>query len=185
VMVSLGVVAMPLFARGDRWIYFWACLEGLLVVGLWFFALANRPRSPHIPPANSSRLVAQAILSGAIAALAMMILATLVMPRLDSANKHRSRAVAAAIRAALPVGAQLWVLEDSYRPFWYYLEPDVRYFHRLSELPAEANYLLLPATQTPALLQNPIWLNAPPTLLLQAVDNENRVFDLFSRNNHP
>jgi len=103
------------------------------------------------------------------------------MPRVDSANKHRSRAVADAIRATLPAGTQLWVLEDSYRPFWYYLEPDVRYFHRLSELPAQANYLLLPATRTPALLQDPIWLNAPPKLIMQAVDNENRVFDLFSR----
>ena len=146
--VSLGVAAMPLFARGDRWIYFWTCIEGLPVLVLWFFALANRPRSPHVPPATSSRLVAQAILTGAIAALAMMILAILVMPRIDSANKHRSREVAGAIRAALPAGAQLWVLEDSYRPFWYYLEPDVRYFHSLSDLPAQANYLLLPATQT-------------------------------------
>jgi 4-amino-4-deoxy-L-arabinose transferase-like glycosyltransferase len=180
-IVSLGVAAMPFFARGDRWIYFWTCIEGLPVLGLWFFALANRPRSPHVPPATSSRLVAQAILSGAIAAVAMMIFATLVMPRVDSANKHRSRAVAEAIRATLPAGTQLWVLEDSYRPFWYYLEPDVRYFHRLSELPAQANYLLLPATRTPALLQDPIWLNAPPKLIMQAVDNENRVFDLFSR----
>jgi 4-amino-4-deoxy-L-arabinose transferase-like glycosyltransferase len=182
--VSLGVAAMPLFARGDRWIFLWTCIEGLLVAGIWFFALANGPQSPHVPPVNSSRLVAQAILSGAVAALAMMILATLIMPRLDSANKHRSRAVAGAIRAALPAGAQLWVLEDSYRPFWYYLEPEVRYFHRLSDLPAQANYLLLPATQTPALLQNPIWLNAPPKLIMQAVDNENRAYNLYSRNTH-
>jgi hypothetical protein len=114
----------------------------------------------------------------------MMIFATLVMPRVDSANKHRSRAVAEAIRATLPAGTQLWVLEDNYRPFWYYLEPDVRYFHRLSELPAQANYLLLPATRTPALLQDPIWLNAPPKLIMQAVDNENRAYNLYSRNTH-
>ena len=90
--------------------------------------------------------------------------------------------MAGAIRAALPPGAPLWVLEDSYRPFWYYLEPDVRYFSRLTDLPAQAHYILLPSTKTQVFLQNPIWQNAPPKLILQAVDNENKAFDLFARN---
>jgi 4-amino-4-deoxy-L-arabinose transferase-like glycosyltransferase len=181
-VVSLGVVTMPFFARGDLWILLWTCIEGFLAAGIWFFAGVNRSRPSSLPPANSSRLAAQAIISGTITALAMMIFATLIMPRIDSANKHRSREVAAAIRAALPTGAQLWVLEDSYRPFWYYLEPNVRYFHRLTDLPAQAHYILLPAKQTKALLQSPIWQNTAPMLITQAVDNENRVFDLFARN---
>ena len=85
------------------------------------------------------------------------------------------------IRAALPVGAELWVLEDNFRPFWYYLEPKVRYFRSLADLPAQAHYILLPATQVKVLLQNPIWQNAPPTFILQAVDNENKAFDLYAR----
>ena len=43
------------------------------------------------------------------------------------------------------------------------------------------DYLLLPATQSKAFLQNPIWQNAPPILIMQAVDNEKRAFDLFGR----
>jgi 4-amino-4-deoxy-L-arabinose transferase-like glycosyltransferase len=180
-IVSLGVAAMPFFALGDRSIVLWTCVEGVLAAGLWYFAAAKMSPPPPLPPTKSSRLAAQAMISGAITALAMMIFATLIMPRIDSANKHRSREVAYAIRAALPAGAQLWVLEDSYRPFWYYLEPEVRYFHLLSDLPPQAHYILLPAKQTKTLLQNPIWQNALPMLIVQVVDNENRAFDLFAR----
>ena len=35
-VVSLGVAAMPFFARGDGWILLWTFLEGTLAVGIWF-----------------------------------------------------------------------------------------------------------------------------------------------------
>jgi 4-amino-4-deoxy-L-arabinose transferase-like glycosyltransferase len=176
-IVSLGVGITPFFAKGDHWILFWTCFEFFFVVAAWFFVVANRARAP----AKSNHLAAQAILSGAVTAIAMMTFAAVVMPRIDSANKHRPREVAGAIRGALPTGAQLWVLEDSYRPFWYYLEPDVRYFHRIIDLPAQARYILLPEAQSKTLLKDPTWVNAPPVLIIQTVDNENRAFDLFSR----
>jgi 4-amino-4-deoxy-L-arabinose transferase-like glycosyltransferase len=180
-IVSLGVVLTPFSANGARWILLWTCFEVFLVVAAWFFVIAGRARSPSVWPAKSSRLAAEAILSGAVTAIAMMTFATVVMPRIDSANKHRPREVAGAIRGALPTGAQLWVLEDSYRPFWYYLEPDVRYFHRMADLPAQARYILLPGAQSKALLNNSIWGNVPPVLIMQIVDNEKRAFDLFRR----
>jgi 4-amino-4-deoxy-L-arabinose transferase-like glycosyltransferase len=179
-IVSLGVAGMPFFARGNHWILLWTCLEGLLAAAIWFLSMANGARPPANVTSKSSRLNMQAVISGGIAAVAMITFATAIMPRIDSANKRRPREVAAAIRAALPAGAQLWVLEDSYRPFWYYLEPDVRYFHRPAELPTQAHYILLPAAQR-ALLQNPAWQTAPLLLILQIVDNENRSFDLFVR----
>jgi 4-amino-4-deoxy-L-arabinose transferase-like glycosyltransferase len=181
-IVSFGVVITPFSAKGDRWILFWTCLEVFLVAGAWFFVVANRARAPSVQPAKGRQLVEQAILSGAVTAIAMMTFATVVMPRIDAANKHRPREVAGAIRGALPTGAQLWVLEDSYRPFWYYLEPDVRYFHRVKDLPAQARYILLPGTRSAGLLKDPIWINAPPVLIMQIVDNENRAFHLFRRN---
>jgi 4-amino-4-deoxy-L-arabinose transferase-like glycosyltransferase len=183
-IVSLGVAGMPFFARGQHWILLWTCMEGILAVGIWFFAVASRAPIPAISSGNSSRTASLAIISGAVTALAMMIFATAIMPRIDSGNRRRSREVARAIRAALPVGAQLWVLEDEYRPFWYYLEPGVRYFHLLTDLPAQAHYILLPAKQTKTFSQNPIWLNSPPTLIVQTVDNEGRSFDLFARDSN-
>jgi 4-amino-4-deoxy-L-arabinose transferase-like glycosyltransferase len=180
-IVSLGLATLPFFAQADRSILLWTITEGVVVAAVWLFALANGGRSPSIPLATSRRLAAQAIVSGAVTALAMMIFATFIMPRIDSANKHRPREVAGAIRAVLPTGTQLWVLEDSYRPFWYYLEPEVRYFHGVADLPARADYILLPVTHAKAFGQNPIWQNAPPRLIMQVVDNENRAFDLFAR----
>ena len=180
--VSLGVVAAPFFGRGDRGLFFWSCFEGVLAVAIWLFAVANGTRFPSQPPAQSRRLAAQAILSGSITALAVMIFATLIMPRIDSANRHRSREVAGAIRSMMPAGAQLWVQEDSYRPFWYYLEPNVQYFHHPADLQTRAHYFLLPASETEKLLQDPIWRNAPPTWIRQVIDSENRAFDLFMWN---
>jgi 4-amino-4-deoxy-L-arabinose transferase-like glycosyltransferase len=180
-IVSLGVVITPFSAKGDWWILFWTCLEVFFVAGAWFFVVANRARASFVQPAKGRQLAEQAILSGAVTAIAMMTFATVVMPRIDSANKHRPREMAGAIRGALPTGAQLWVLEDSYRPFWYYLEPDVRYFHRVTDLPAQARYVLLPGARSAGLLKDPIWTNAPPVLIMQIVDNEKRAFDLFRR----
>jgi 4-amino-4-deoxy-L-arabinose transferase-like glycosyltransferase len=181
-IVSLGVAAAPFLARDDRELLVWICLEGVLTVAIWLFALANSTRVSSPPPAQSRRLSAQAVLSGSITALGVVIFATLILPRIDSANRHRSREVAGDIRSMMPAGAQLWVQEDNYRPFWYYLEPDVRYFHQPADLPAQANYFLLPASETKRLLQDPVWQNAPPSWVRQVIDNENRAFDLFRRN---
>ena len=160
-IVSIGVAAILSFARGRSLDSALDLAEGGVAAGIWFFALGNRSRSPSVPPANSSHLAAQVMSSGAITAIAMMIFATLIMPRIDSANRHRSREVAGAIRAVLPVGAHPWVLEDSYRPFWYYLEPEVRYFHGVSDLPPQSVISCYPL-RAEAFVQNPIWQNAPP-----------------------
>jgi hypothetical protein len=180
VIVSLGVAGLPFFAQGDGWALLWMCMAGLLAAAIWFSGIA-RAGPPSVPLPKSSRLAAQAMTSGAITAIAMILFATLVMPRIDSANKHRPREMAEAIRAALPAGAQLWILEDSYRPFWYYLEPEVQYFHGLADLPARARYILLPDAQTEVFFQSPAWQNEPPALIMQTVDHEHRAFDLFAR----
>jgi 4-amino-4-deoxy-L-arabinose transferase-like glycosyltransferase len=180
VIVSLGVAGMPFFAQRNGWTLLWMCPAGLLAAAIGF-SVITRPRAPSVSFSKSSRLTAQAMISGAITAIAMMLFAALVMPRIDTANKHRPREMAEAIRAALPAGAQVWVLEDSYRPFWYYLEPDVQYFHGLADLPARARYILLPDTQTKGFFQDPAWQNEHPALIMQTFDHEHRAFDLFAR----
>jgi hypothetical protein len=180
-IVSVGIVAMPFAARGDRWIILWTCLGAILAGGVWIFALANAPRSGFKPAFTSDRLAGQAITSAAVTAMGMMLFALVIMPLINSANTHRPREVAAAIRDALPTAAELWVLEDQYRPFWYYLEPNVRYFHRLADLPPQAHYILVPTAQTNSFLQDPGPISVPSTVLMQAVDSENRSFDLIRR----
>jgi len=181
-IVSVGIVAMPFAARGDRWIFLWICLEVILAGSVWLFALANTPPLAGSTPAVASdRLAGHAITSAAVTAMGMILFALVIMPRISSANTHRPREIAVAIRDSLPAAARLWVLEDQYRPFWYYLEPNVRYFHRLADLPPQAHYILVPTAQTKSFLQNPGSTSVHSTLLMQAVDSENRSFDLISR----
>lgn len=182
-IVSVGIVAMPFAARDDRWILLWTCLLAILAGGVWFFALANTPRRPgSIPAQLSNQISSLAITTAAATALAMMQFAMVIMPRINSANTNRPRELAAAIRNALPPAVQLWVLEDQYRPFWYYLEPNVRYFRRLPDLPPQARYILVPSTQTKSFLHDPHSTSLTSTVLLHAFDSENKSFDLISRN---
>jgi 4-amino-4-deoxy-L-arabinose transferase-like glycosyltransferase len=181
-IVSLGIVAMPFAARGDHWAFLWTFLEAILSGGVWLFALANSPSRPGpMPAVTGDRLAANAITSGAVAVLGMMLFASVALPRINSANPRRPREMAVALRQALPPDVQLWVLEDKYRPFWYYLEPNVRYFHRLTDLPPQAHYILVPAARTKSFLQDPGSKPVPSTVLIHILDSENRPFDLIRR----
>ena len=181
-IVTIGIFAMPFVARGDRWIFLWTCLEAILAGCVWFFTLVKSARRPGpVRACTDTGLNRHAITSAAATALAMMVFALVIVPRIDSAKARRSREVAATFREALPAGAQLWVLEDQYRPFWYYLEPNVRYFHRLADLPPNARYILVPTDQSQYLLQDPGPRTAPWALIKYAVDGENRRFDLLGR----
>jgi len=181
-IVTGGIFAMPIVARGDRWIFLWTGLVGILAWCVWVFTLTKSARRQGlIRSVTESPLTGHAITSAAATALAMIVFALVIVPRIDSAKARRPREVAAAFREALPAGAQLWILEDQYRPFWYYLEPNVRYFHRLADLPPDARYVLVPMVQSRSFLQDPGPRSIPWTLIKYAVDNENRRFDLLGR----
>ena len=179
---TIGILTIPFLAGGGRWVFPWSCLVAILACCVWFFALIRSARRLRpIPGITESRLTGHAITSAAAAAMAMIVFALVIVPRIDSANARRAREVAAAFRAALPAGAQLWVLEDQYRPFWYYLEPNLRYLHRLADLPPNARYILVPMAQSQYFLQDPGPRTASWTLIKYAVDSENRRFDLLGR----
>jgi hypothetical protein len=179
-VVSCGVVAAPFLAPKSPRTLAWLILEALLGFAVWIFALAPARRGASTERNVSTEITRQAIISGSIAAIGMMIFATTALPIIDSANEHRPREVARKILSAMPAGSDLWVLEKAYRPFWYYLEPRARYFHNISDLPPNTRYILVPATQTTAFLNDPAWQGAPPQRLIRVVDNENRAFDLLS-----
>ncbi len=180
-IVSIGVAGAPFIGLGNHII--WTGFEAILATCAWVFALSRKrgTQAPGSERDKASGITTQAALSGVIAAIGVMIFATGIMPRVDSANKYRPREVARTLRAAMPAGTTLWVLERSYRPFWYYLEPDVRYFNKVSDLPAAAQFILLPAAQTDRLLRDSFWRDQRPKLVAQATDNEMKSFDLFVR----
>ena len=149
--------------------------------------LVIRRREQHrvssLLPAQSRRLAAQAILSGSITALAVMIFATLIMPRIDSANRHRSREVAAAIRAMMPAGARSFgsrkIATGHFGIIWSRTS-DI-FITRWNCRPRQT-ISCCRLQRRRDFLQDPIWQNAPPTWVRQVIDNEKRAFDLFMRN---
>jgi hypothetical protein len=112
-IVSVGIVAMPFAAHGNHWIFLWTFLALILGAALWLFALAKAPACPGTAPAvtGNGSIVACSITSAAITALAMILVALVIMPRINvnGAKAHRPREVAASIRDALPASTQLWV----------------------------------------------------------------------------
>ncbi|MBV8227890.1 MAG: glycosyltransferase family 39 protein [Verrucomicrobia bacterium] len=177
-VVSCGVVAAP-FVRYPGTLA-WSMLEALLGFAVWTFALTPARGSASAERQVSTEFTRQATISGSIAAIGMMLFATTALPIIDSANEHRPREVARKILNAMPAGTDLWILENAYRPFWYYLEPQARYFHRISDLPPGVRYILVPATQTAAFLGDPSWRDATPRPVLRVFDNEKRAFDLLA-----
>ena len=180
-IVSIAVAGAPFIGLGNHII--WTGFEAVLATCAWVFALSRKrgTQEPGSERDNASGLTAQVALSGVIAAIGVMIFATGIMPCVDSANKFRPREVARALRAAMPAGATLWVFELSYRPFWYYLEPDVRYFNKVSDLPAAAQFILLPAGQTDQILRDSFLSDPRPKLVAKATDNEMNSFNLLVR----
>ena len=102
-----------------------------------------------------------------------------IVPRVDALTTNGFREVAARIRHELPAGAILWVQENEYRPFWYYLEPDVRYFLSVSDIPSDARYFLLPEAAAPAFTADPRVADRHLHSLAPVVDGEKQRFEIL------
>ena len=176
---SLAILAIPLFAVYQRGIYL---VSALLVVGVvWGFCRLAGTTQTDGDGFPMNRLVRSAFVSAGVTALAMIEFAAVVRPRVDLANSQRARPLARAILSEVPSGDEIWVLEDSYRPFWYYLEPRARYFVRAAELPPEADYFLIPAARTSGFVQDPKWNGVFPAMVRRFVDSEQKPFDLLKK----
>ena len=87
--------------------------------------------------------------------------------------------MAKAFRRALPPEAIVWVVDSSYQPFWYYLEPNVRYAPTLGKVPADGRFALIPSRGVGDLRRDPRWGEAVP--LVAAMDGQRRSFSLVER----
>jgi 4-amino-4-deoxy-L-arabinose transferase-like glycosyltransferase len=118
-------------------------------------------------------------ITGLVFAAGMITYGTGIVPRVDAATKNGFREVAARIRQELPPGAILWVKENEYKPFWYYLEPDARYFLSVSDIPADARYFLLPEDAAPAFAADPRLADRHLRTIAQVVDGEKQRFEVL------
>lgn len=182
-IVGVAIVAIPFVTPWGRWLLLYTLLAGILALAAIFYSIGfPAPKTASGPAAlGTGRFMRPAVTTAVVVVLAMVVYALAVVPRINSVKGNRPREVAASIRAGIPADAKLWVQEGIYRPFWYYLEPEVRYFQRLSDIPSQARYFLLPASQTGIFLQDGLWQGAPPVVRKEVIDNERRNFVLLER----
>jgi 4-amino-4-deoxy-L-arabinose transferase-like glycosyltransferase len=119
------------------------------------------------------------LITGLVFAAGMIMYGTAIVPRVDAMTTNGFREVAARIRKELPAGAILWVQENEYKPFWYYLEPDVRYFLSVSDIPADARYFLLPVSAAPAFLADRRLTERHLRAITQVVDGEKQRYEIL------
>ena len=119
------------------------------------------------------------LITGLVFAAGMITYGTAIVPRVDAVTTNGFREVAARIRKELPAGAILWVQENEYKPFWYYLEPDVRYFLSISDIPADARYFLLPEPAVPAFATDSRIAERHLHAMAQVMDGEKQKYEIL------
>ena len=174
-VAGAAVLAAP-FSRTmtfAAWIGLSAC--ALLCLFGWILSQAEAS-----DPNSSAKILRQAVTTGMVFMIAMLVYAIAIVPRVNSLS-YGAREVANAIRGKLPPDAVLWVQENEYRPFWYYLDPQARYFLRAEQIPPNALYVILPKHLSSSFIQDPRWKNTRFQLLGQIVDSEKNEFALLER----
>ena len=193
---ALAVLAIPFIARISP-----GSLFGFLIgIGIMIFAWATQrlPEREAMVNAGSAgnererrerreirgpieSATRAALITGLVFATGMITYGVAIAPRVDAMTSNGFREVAATIRGTIPNGAVLWVQENEYRPFWYYLEPDVRYFLSISDIPADARYFLLPEAAAPGFAADPRVAQRHLSPIAQVVDGEGQRFEILVR----
>ena len=185
-IVGAAILAIPFVTPDGVWLLLYTLMAGVIALATTLCSIGFRaPETGSSLPSGLGRFLRPAVTTAVVAVLVMVVYSLAVVPRINSVKGNRPREVAASIRAAMPADAELWVQEGIYRPFWYYLEPEVRYFQRISDIPSQARYFLLPASQTGIFLQDGLWQGAPPVVKKEVFDNERRNFVLLERRPSP
>ncbi|MBV8102711.1 MAG: glycosyltransferase family 39 protein [Verrucomicrobia bacterium] len=173
---ALAVLAIPFIGGINA-----GSLLGLAIgIGTMVLAWVTQ-RLPEGELKPIERAARRTLITGLVFAAGMITYGTAIVPRVDAMSTNGFREVAARIRKELPAGAILWVQENEYKPFWYYLEPDVRYFLSISDIPADARYFLLPEAAAPAFAADPRLTERHLHAVAQVVDGEKERFSVMER----
>jgi 4-amino-4-deoxy-L-arabinose transferase-like glycosyltransferase len=173
VLAGAAIVLVPLLTRMNLADWIGLVVGTLLCFFGWIVSRAD-------PGDLSGHLLQQAVTTASVLMIAMLVYAIAIVPRVNSLS-YGAREVASSVRVKLPQNAILWVHENEYRPFWYYLEPQARYFLSAEQLPPDARYVLLPKQLSASFTQNRRWKNAHFQTLSEIVDNEKKEFVLLEK----
>jgi 4-amino-4-deoxy-L-arabinose transferase-like glycosyltransferase len=173
---ALAVLAIPFIADINL-----GSLLGLVIgIGVMVLAwVAERVPVENFCPIELATRAA--FITGLVFAAGMITYGAAIVPRVNAMTTNGFREVAARIRQELPAGAILWVQENEYKPFWYYLEPDVHYFLSVSDIPADARYFVLPEAAASAFAADPRLADRHLHVVGQVVDGEQQRFSVMER----
>ncbi|MGA8480564.1 MAG: glycosyltransferase family 39 protein [Chthoniobacterales bacterium] len=175
VFAGAAILSTPFFARMNFAAWIGLCASALLCFFGWVASRADTD-----DPNFSDDALRLAVTTATVFMIAMLVYSIAIVPRVNSLS-YGAREVANSVRAKLPPYAILWVHENEYRPFWYYLEPQTRYFLRTEQIPPDARYVILPKQLSSSFRQDSRWKNARFRTLSEIVDNEKREFVLLER----
>jgi hypothetical protein len=153
---------------------------GLCACALLCFFGWVASRADTDDPNFSDDTLRLAVTTATVFMIAMLVYSIAIVPRVNSLS-YGAREVANSVRAKLPPYAILWVHENEYRPFWYYLEPQTRYFLRTEQIPPDARYVILPKQLSSSFRQDSRWKNTRFRTLSEIVDNEKKEFVLLEK----
>jgi 4-amino-4-deoxy-L-arabinose transferase-like glycosyltransferase len=174
-LAAVALLSVP-FLAGLNLVTF-SGLFGCALILVTAFTACRR----SLPDAPSSvRVLRQALTTAAILMVAMLFYAMAIVSRANSMS-YGAREAAMAIRSKVPEATTLWVQEGEYRPFWYYLEPEVKYFLRPDEISSDARYFILPKDEAGRFTENPRWAGSHFDTLSQVVDSEQKTFAILRK----
>jgi 4-amino-4-deoxy-L-arabinose transferase-like glycosyltransferase len=190
-LAAVATLSVPFLARVNPAIVLGlVCCALLWVVALATYKAARRPAGEDRPTSDSrveapdvsaaGGVLRQALTTTGVAMIGALFYAMAIVPRVNSGS-YGAREVALAIRRNLPPETTLWVQEGEYRPFWYYLEPNVKYFLTRTEIASEANYFVLPKDGVVKFRQDLGRTGWQFDALAEVADNEQRKFTVLHR----
>jgi 4-amino-4-deoxy-L-arabinose transferase-like glycosyltransferase len=175
IVAGAAILSVPFFAGTNLVTLAVLCVCFLLLMFGW---VAGRTDSSD---ANfSDGVLPQTVTTATVFMIAMLLYSAAIVPRINSLS-YGAKEVADNIRAKLPPDATLWIQENEYRSFWYYLEPRVRYFLGPADISPDARYFVLPKQLSLSLRQDSRWGSMRFQTLSATVDNEKKVFVLLER----
>jgi hypothetical protein len=186
-IVGAAILVVPFITPGGLRLLLCTLGAAVLALAAILYSVGDRvpDATPSCLPPVVSGFLRLALTTAVVTVLAMVVYSLAVIPRINSFNGNRAREVADSIRSAIPAQVELWVQESAYQPFWYYLEPEVRYFQSVSDIPSQARYFLLPASQAAIFSKDGAWHGAPPVVKKEITDNQSRNFVLLEREPSP
>lgn len=164
---SLPRYTMPLLVPACCLLAMILCAERLDLRRRW-----NLAKPAALPPPLRLPLTIATIIAGAI-----LVYGFAIVPQLK--HREKVRTIAAQIDAAVPAGEPLYTVDPDYQPFLFYVRGPIRYLRTVSDVPADAHFVLVQPQNRTSLAKSDKWSPHRAQPLLSIRDYRGRETTLY------